>query len=463
MTNLLQRPASITKHDLDYLQTNLRVVAAKKNISAPNLDPGAAVDEMSWPELHDYRKGLMTFVRDLIDAQKKVPAEELAKRSPTTEELMAIDYALWIRDICTDEMEHRSECGNLGTRTKGRTVGGAVSEVWRSSEGNPIPVLAPEHRVANCIVGGGAEEDRHLSLAQIMRAMVLGPKNDAERRALSEGTDSTGGYTVNAALSAQLIDRMRAKTRIVQAGAVTVPLETLTTKMARIASDPTVGWHTENTQESDSNMTFEQVTFTARTMMAIVRASREMLEDSINAEEALMQAFAGAMAGELDRVALYGTGSAPQPTGLIYVSGIGIVELNGVISSWSHLLDGVQKLLEANQSMPTAAIMHPRILIDFNKLLDANSQYREKPDLIRTLPLLETTQVSLDEGGSPAQTSIFLGDWSKMMIGVRTQLRIEVLRERYADFLQYGFVAWLRADIQVRQPGAFCRIKTINT
>jgi HK97 family phage major capsid protein len=42
------------------------------------------------------------------------------------------------------------------------------------------------------------------------------------------------------------------------------------------------------------------------------------------------------------------------------------------------------------------------------------------------------------------------------MVGIRTQLNIQFLRERYlADNLQYAFLAYLRADVQLAQPAAF--------
>src|SRR5690606_27917462 len=47
----------------------------------------------------------------------------------------------------------------------------------------------------------GAHEMRGVTFGRYIRAMVLGPQNDAERRALAEGTDSAGGYTVPAVLS----------------------------------------------------------------------------------------------------------------------------------------------------------------------------------------------------------------------------------------------------------------------
>jgi hypothetical protein len=42
------------------------------------------------------------------------------------------------------------------------------------------------------------------------------------------------------------------------------------------------------------------------------------------------------------------------------------------------------------------------------------------------------------------------------MVGIRTDFTLRFLGERYlADNLQYAFLAYLRADVQVAQPTAF--------
>ena len=40
-------------------------------------------------------------------------------------------------------------------------------------------------------------------------------------------------------------------------------------------------------------------------------------------------------------------------------------------------------------------------------------------------------------------------------MGIRTQVQIEVLTERYADYGQVGFLAWWRGDVRVARPAAF--------
>jgi hypothetical protein len=44
------------------------------------------------------------------------------------------------------------------------------------------------------------------------------------------------------------------------------------------------------------------------------------------------------------------------------------------------------------------------------------------------------------------------------LIGVLSQLRIEVLRELFAGNHQYAFLAHLRADVQLAHPQSFAEI-----
>jgi HK97 family phage major capsid protein len=64
-------------------------------------------------------------------------------------------------------------------------------------------------------------------------------------------------------------------------------------------------------------------------------------------------------------------------------------------------------------------------------------------------------------GTATDASAIVMGDFRELWLGIRLQLRIEVLKERYADNLQMGFLAWLRADIQLAHPESFAKITGI--
>ena len=53
---------------------------------------------------------------------------------------------------------------------------------------------------------------------------------------------------------------------------------------------------------------------------------------------------------------------------------------------------------------------------------------------------------------------IIVGNFAELWIGIRTQLRIQILRETYAANLQVGFMADLRADVQVAHAESFAAL-----
>ena len=58
----------------------------------------------------------------------------------------------------------------------------------------------------------------------------------------------------------------------------------------------------------------------------------------------------------------------------------------------------------------------------------------------------------------PASVSNF----ADLVIGVRSQFRLEVLRERYSNNFQFGFLGHLRADVQVWHPESFAMVVGIT-
>ena len=73
---------------------------------------------------------------------------------------------------------------------------------WMDERGQPVRVLSRGERLSERSYTGP-------TLGDLIRAKVTGPRNEDEKRALSEGTDSAGGYTVPAPLSSDFIDLMR--------------------------------------------------------------------------------------------------------------------------------------------------------------------------------------------------------------------------------------------------------------
>jgi HK97 family phage major capsid protein len=382
---------------------------------------------------------------------------------PTTEEGKKNDK-LMVEIAEIDAAIARHEAGASlaapGTRVPGTPV--INTERGITPDGFSVPIFAKGQSVADHLKKTGAASD--LNFGEMIRAMVLGGGRAEVRNSLSEGTDSAGGYTVPSILSGQLIDKLRAKSVMFQAGARTVLLETgKPTTIAAITGDATATWRAENDAVATSDMTFAPVSFTPKSLSVIVIASQELVEDSTNLGEAITLSLTNAFASELDRVALIGSGSSNQPLGVSKTSGVGSYSMgtNGAApTSYQAFIEALGILQGANANDPTAAILNPHVNKELNSLVDTLGQPMRKPDAIQNLPFLVTSKLPQTEtqGSSNVASRGVVGYFPDVLIGVRTFFRIQVLREAYAGNGQIGFKADLRADVAVAHAANFCNI-----
>ncbi len=418
-----------------------------------------------WSDLCAKQNELRKVSRSLVDKIKDDMSEAEAREIEQVHDvLMEAD------DLIEGEKDFRSKAGSRAPRAHGgdprrpmgedRTISGTGVEL----PGNSAEVetgLGREQRMADWARKSGAEVPEGLTLGRYLRSMVVGAANPVEQRALAEGTDSAGGFTMPTALGASLIDLMRHRTVTIQAGARTIPLTSGKNSIAKLASDPVPAWRAENALVAESDPTFAGVALNPKTLAVLVRVSRELLEDSINIEGELPRVLAAALAVELDRVALFGSGAGNEPRGVVNVVGIGAIAHNAALSSYLPLVRARTQIRSAKAEDVSAFVLSTRDEGKLGELVDSTGQPLRAPPAIENVPMLGTTSVPTNQGVGTNESVIVAGEFSRLLIGVRSEIRIEVLRERFADTLQYGFLAHLRADIAVEQPGAFSKITGI--
>jgi HK97 family phage major capsid protein len=325
------------------------------------------------------------------------------------------------------------------------------------------PVLTREQNMADWCQARGMFDghDQELSFDRYLRGLATARWDGAEHeRALAEATVGAGGALVPAPLASRVIDLARNRTVVFNAGAQTVPMTSQTLALARLTSEGTPAWKTEGASITAADMVFDRVTFTARTLVRLIQLSVELFEDADPSSEGIIaRSFAGQMAVELDRVALLGTGTAPEPRGVLNQSGVTLTShgANGTaITNFDWWLDAIGAVRTAGFE-PNAHIQAPRSSTSLSKLKEATTNaYMAPPSGL--LPMLTTKSIpiTVTTGTSTDTSYVFTADWSNLMIGMRTDFNLRFLGERYlADSLTYAFLAYLRADVQVAQPTAF--------
>ena len=314
------------------------------------------------------------------------------------------------------------------------------------------------------------EEARDFSLGRAIKGMVSGDWTDAEleQRALAEGAGSTGGFLTPEPLSAQVIDRIRNQAQVMMAGAQTVPMESDTLSIPRLATGITPAWKVENAAVAESDPAFERVSFKANTLAVLVRMSFELFEDMPpSSADLITNEITQALALELDRAALRGSGTAPEPRGVKNQPGITVQSMgtNGATPSYDALVDAVSTIQGKNLA-PNAAIHASRTAKTFSNLKDTTGQPLMMPPLLDGLSQLVSNQVPVDltAGTSSDASEIYVGRWSDLLVGVRPSVgvRIQQLNERFADSMQVALLAYLRADVQLARPESFVVIAGVR-
>jgi HK97 family phage major capsid protein len=285
--------------------------------------------------------------------------------------------------------------------------------------------------------------------------------NPRELKALSEGTSSAGGILVPTPVAGFLIDRARNKSRVIQAGATTIAMDYQTLKVPRLTGSSAPAWRLENAAVAVGDLTLDSVTLTAQSMAFLVKISRELVEDAgLDVVHVVEDDLAKQVALELDRVALRGSGTPPEPRGVKNTTGVTLTAFGGANgaapTNYDYLIDGVQAI-RANNFEPDGVITSPRSETSLAKLKDTTGQTLRQPSQLDGLPRLTTNQIptNITTGTSTDTAEVYVGQWPLLYIGLRTGPLMLQLVERYADFGQIAMLVWMRADIAVAQPGAF--------
>ena len=343
---------------------------------------------------------------------------------------------------------------------------------WTNEDGGRVKVLrnAADFRAHYANMQGGAPRNGEQNQISDFLRGVAGMKTTAGvSAALSVGTDSSGGFAVPSLVMPQILEALVPASSLLSAGAGIVPLSEGAKQYTTAAVDniPTAAWRLESGNLAESAPTFRAVVAAPKSLAFYFKASRELLADAANMDAALNVAIAQAFAKELDRAGLRGTGTNPEPRGILNTVGIKAVS-NGVngaaLAGYGNFFTGAQELLAANAPMPTAAIMSPRSLVKLGGLTDTTGQPLRRPEMLSGMTMLSTSAVpnNLTVGTSTDCSEIYIGDFTKLAFMMREQVSIQVAKEAFATTGEIGFVCHVRADVVLTHPACFAVVTGVR-
>ena len=279
------------------------------------------------------------------------------------------------------------------------------------------------------------------------------------RNALSEGTDTEGGYlvpdefehTLVQALSAENIVRSHAHVFTTTSGSHKIPV--VTTK-------GTAAWVDEGGAITESDDVFGQQLIGAHKVATLIKVSEELLNDSaFDLEAYFTTEFARRIGNAEEDAFLNGDGSG-KPTGIFDETGgakTGITTATATAITADEIIDLFYSL-DSVYRRNAIWVVNDSTIKTIRKLKDGNGQYLWQPALHEgtfdtLLGKRIFTSPYVPEIASGKKTVAF-GDFSFYWIGDRQGITFRRLNERYAETGQVGFLASKRLDGKLVLPEA---------
>lgn len=280
-----------------------------------------------------------------------------------------------------------------------------------------------------------------------------------EKRAQSAGTDAEGGYTVPEGFSGEIDKALAAWGPMLDGNIVRI----YPTATGNPVPWPTVDYTStvgelkaENgaaTDDGGNDIVFGQKVLNAYLYDSeVVKVSRELLQDSyFNMETLLSELFGESLSRTVNTALTTGTGSS-QPNGVVTASSAGKTAASATAITADELIDLLHSVDPAYRGSPNARWMfNDSTLAAIRKLKDGQSNYLWQMGDVRTgapATLLGHPYSVNQAMASIATTNktVLFGDFSKYVVRRVGGTEMLALRERYAENLQVGFIAFLRVD-----------------
>jgi HK97 family phage major capsid protein len=279
--------------------------------------------------------------------------------------------------------------------------------------------------------------------------------NEVLTRDLTVGTASAAGDLVfTDARPGSFIELLRKRMALSGLGVTMLAGLNGPVAIPRQTGAATAYWVAEKGTLTESNPTVDQVNLTPKTLGAYTEFSRRlMLQSSLDVEQMVRNELATVIALEIDRVALYGTGTNAQPQGLKSVTGINTEDFGANQPSYAELVSMETKINADNADIGAMAyITNSTIYGGFKTTEKASNTAQfvlEPGGTVNSYPVVRSNQIETGD--------VFMGVWSAMLMGMWGALDLQV--NPYALDTSGGVrvTAFQDVDVAVRYPDCFCR------
>lgn len=299
--------------------------------------------------------------------------------------------------------------------------------------------------------------------ADVMRApLVLQPellrKLGFSTRDLTVGSATGGGNLVATDLLApSMIELLRNRAVVTRVGATLLGDLNGNVAIPRQTGGATAYWVAEGVDLTESQQTIGQLALTPKTVGAYTEYTRQlMMQSSIDIENFVRADLMKTVALAVDLAAIYGTGSAGQPTGVTQTAGINTKDFAAAAPTWAEIVDMETLVAADNADFGSLAyVTDPtqRGAMKTTEKASGTAQFVWQPAAdgegeVNGYRALASTQMTAGD--------VVFGNWADLIVGMWGGFDIMV--NPYAKDVSGGVrvVALQSMDIGVRHAVSFC-------
>ena len=297
--------------------------------------------------------------------------------------------------------------------------------------------------------------------------------SEMKEKAMSQGTDTAGGYIVPEEAITQVIEKLKANVIAYDLGARDMPCTGVPVSIPKLTTAATGYWVSENSTITSSDLGFEQINMTPKTVAGRVILSNLLLETSTpTADSIIEQDLAQQLGLAVDLGVLNGGagGGAGEPTGIMQTAGAGTF----TTSLTTAAAPTVGELMEAITDLDTANAlrgrlgwaMHPLALSKCRQIeedgagtyvpVTAVNTSSGFADTLFGYPVRTSTQMVAPTGGGDTRSMLF-GNFDDVMIARWGGMRLLASDTSDDAFSkdQTHIRATMRVDVAVRHAESF--------
>ena len=297
-----------------------------------------------------------------------------------------------------------------------------------------------------------------------------------DTKAMTEGTDSAGGYLVPPEVSDELV-RLKTVATPLRELFSRVQVQSDTLQIAQQTGGLTAAWTDELATKTAADFTFGQISVSVFTAAGLAVVSNQLLADARPSIDGLITSDLARRIAILEEKAfINGTGTG-QPRGILQTSGINGVTYTDASPTVTELLPKILEAITAVQSNgltePTHIVMHPAI---WNKIIatpSVNGYYvigtsgaRQRtasdplpPRSLFGYPVVLSFNVPQNLGAGTNETAVIVGDFPQGLILDRQGLTVDDSSHVYFTSNQTVFRAESRVGFTAaRDPKAFAAV-----